>query len=325
MESERAASAAQDLPTRDLLRYASFRFAAVMSDARLARQDFVKFIDIYERKHRDVLRKLQLWTFKLPVLEFDWDAADEALDVHIAGNEYVSPGSSRPAAMELAAGSSAETAVVKKGERVVLYSAPASTSGMTAAAVAMGSTGAVTATMSGWILVEGWSVLPLLASGMEGVVMAVSLWASWFAYCTRLRYVTSIVVAQRDSPAGPVLHATVTGRGYVPFSTRSVDTLASELRLEAEYDEEALAAPTRSVVPYARMNPFIRPFVRLRDRGLALYDALWYYLGRRYLTHLWTEEGQSRKFSAWWLDRRGFYNQRLNRKFYFHPTSIAVS
>jgi hypothetical protein len=303
-------------------------FATVMRDARLDRQDIVKFITMYEAKHRDVLRKLNNWTFKLPVREFDWEAADEALDVHMAGNEYAgslgSSSGSRPAAMDLdlasTSSSSAEAtlAMVKKGERVVLYSAPPSTSGMTAAAVAMGSTGAVTATMSGWILAEGWSALPLLASGMEGAVMAFSLWASWFAYCTRLRYVTAIELRQRDSPAGPVLLAAVTGRGWIPFRTRRVETLASELRLAAEYDDVPLAPVlrARSVVPYEQMHPLIRPFVRVRDSFLSLFDSVSWYLGRRYLTHLWTEEGQSRKFSAWWLDRRGFYNQRVNRKFF---------
>ena len=87
----------------------------------------------------------------------------------------------------------------------------------------------------------------------------------------------------------------MTGRGYLPFTTRRVQTLASELRIEHEYDEVLLAEPRRHRVPFARMNPLIRPFVRLRERFLGLFDSVFYYIGRRYLTHLWTEEGQSRQ------------------------------
>jgi hypothetical protein len=321
MAAQTAASPRDGVAARDVFRYAAFRFAALARDARLARREFARFADAYERAHREALRKLHLWTYRLPLRAFDWSAADEALDVHIAGNDHAPV---RPAAaLELASAAGAEPAV-RPGEPVVLYAAPEATGGMTAAAVAMGAGGAATGGASTWILAEGWSTLPLMASGMETVVVGFSAWVVWFAYCTRLRYVKRIVVEQKESAAGPVLHATVTGRGYLPFTTRRVQTLASELRIEHEYDEAPLAEPRRHRVPFARMNPLIRPFVSLRERFLGLFDSVFYYIGRRYLTHMWTEEGQSRKFSAWWLDRRGFYNQRLNCKFFLLRSRLRV-
>ena len=306
-----AQNPSQDVPERDQLRFAAFRFAALSREARFARREFGKFADAYEREHRDALRKLHLWTYRLPVRAFDWEAADEALDVHIAGNEYAP---ARPsAAMELASttGAKAEPAV-KQGEDVVLYAAPKRTGPMTAAVATLGAAATATGSASAWILAEGWATLPLAATGMEAMAAAFSAAAVWFAYCTRLRYVHRVVVRRRETAAGPVLHATVTGRGYLPFTTKEVEALASELRMEYEYDETRLDKPRRPAVPYASMNPVIRPLARLRGGFLEVFDAVSWYIGRRYLKHLWTEEGQSRKFSAWWLDRRGFYNQRLN-------------
>jgi hypothetical protein len=96
--------------------------------------------------------------------------------------------------------------------------------------------------------------------------------------------------------------------------TKEVETPAAELRTAQEYDEAPLAEARRPPVPLEQMNPLLRQFARLRLGVMAGFDAVSWYIGRRYLMHLWTEEGQSRKFAAWWLDRRGFYNQRLNRE-----------
>jgi hypothetical protein len=181
---------------------------------------------------------------------------------------------------------------------------------MTGAAAVLGAGAAATGGASVSILLEGWATLPWAATGMEAVAVGFSGMAVWFAYCTRLRYVKRIVVRQGEDG----LRATVTGRGYLPFMTKEVETPAAELRTAQEYDEAPLAEARRPPVPFEQMNPLLRQFARLRLGVMAGFDAVSWYIGRRDLMHLWTEEGQSRKFTAWWLDRRGFYNQRLNRE-----------
>jgi hypothetical protein len=211
----------------------------------------------------------------------------------------------------------AATEIMARGEEVELYSGPKSLGVLTFACTLTFVACSVT------MLGEVWTFLPFLDTWLIGSATAFTmlLWgyALWQSVSKRAGMIRRITLVPKAYGNTRILEVRVQGTGWIPFTSRTVQTPLWEVKVNRPVQSMQLPPKHNDMDHREAYNMFQWPIAiwnMLKDtwRNLRYVIIPWPKISP--LVRVFTEEGNEALLSSWWLDARGKFWRNAEGKLY---------